>query len=75
MQIENGSEVFRRKDNFIVMMTKPIIEDVGDRPHEDVENELQEADERSEMVPDGHFVLTGAVRLRKDLSEDHHRHS
>ena len=37
---QDGSQILRSKNYFIIMMTKPIIKDISDWPHKDVENEF-----------------------------------
>lgn len=57
------------------MVAEPIVKHVGDRPNEDVEDELKEANEWGEVVPDWNFMLARAVSLRKHLPEDHNCNS
>ena len=37
---QDGSQILRSKNYFIIMMTKPIIKDISDWPHKYVENEF-----------------------------------
>ena len=55
-------------------MPQPVIKDVGYGPNEDIEDELEETDERSEVVTDGYLVNASTVGLREYLSKDHHSH-
>lgn len=72
VEAQNGAEVLWGQNYFVVMMAKPVIKHVGDRPYEGIEDELKEADEWCKVVPYSDFVLSCAVCLRNDLSEDHH---
>jgi hypothetical protein len=70
MEAQYGTEVLRSQNNFVIMMAKPVIKHVGDRPYEGIEEQLKETDEWCEVVPYSHFVLSCCVGLWKDLSED-----
>lgn len=52
------------------MVSKPVVQDVGDRPDEDVEDKFEEADEGSKEEANGDFVGAGAISLRDNLPED-----
>lgn len=75
MQVENRAQVLRGEDYFVIVVAQPVVEDVGNGSHEDIEEELQESDEGREVISDWDFVLACAVGLRKDLSEDHNSYS
>lgn len=52
------------------MMPKPIVKDVSDRSHKYVENELQKANKRSEVISNRNFMLSSTVSLREHLPKD-----
>jgi len=55
------------------MVAQPVIQNIGYRTDEDVEQRLEESDEGSEEVADCYLMLPCAVGLRNDLSEHHNR--
>lgn len=52
VQVENRPQVLRGEDYFVIVVAQPVVEDVCNGSDEDVEDELQEADEGGEVVTD-----------------------
>lgn len=65
-------EILSRQDDFVFMMSEPVVEDVGDGINEDVEEHLKESDERSKNVANSYFFCSCAVGLRNHFTENHH---
>ena len=64
-------QVFSGKGDFPFMMAQPIVKDVHNRLDEGVQDALEEAKERTHVVPNRDFVRPSAVCLRNHLTKDH----
>lgn len=63
MEQKNWTQVLGRQHDFVIVMSQPVIEDIGDRSDEDKEDELKESDEGGEEVANADFVYSSAVSL------------
>lgn len=69
---QNRMEILSRQDDFVFMMSEPVVKDVGDRIDEDIEEHLKESDKRSKNVANSYFLCSCAVGLRNHLTENHY---
>jgi hypothetical protein len=72
MQVQNGVDVFLGERDLLLVMPEPVVQHVNDGHHKDVQKTFKRLDEPACVVPDFHFVVTSAVSLRDDLTENYY---
>lgn len=74
VEIQDGLDVIFVQSQFFLMMSQPVVQNINDRFHENIQNPFKALDKTTHVVSNCHFVMSCTKSLRDNLSKNNNCH-